>query len=133
MAPLKADRSATLVRFLFVGGMSSFSYSVIITAIIQFTDLPIFLSGVVLYCLFIPVTFHAHKSFSFKAKMLKKGAFARYVALQVGCFALVSFVSSQHVDETFFLNTMLVYYITVVTAAVLSFAVGRYLIFDPQA
>lgn len=132
MAPIKGNGSATLVRFLFVGGMSSFAYSVIIAAIVQFTELPNFLSGVVLYCLFIPVTFHAHKSLSFKAKTLKKGAFARYFALQVGCFSLVSFVSTRHVDETFFLNTMLLYYIMVVLAALLSFVVGRYLIFRPQ-
>ncbi|MFY0693373.1 MAG: hypothetical protein JXR14_15785 [Paracoccaceae bacterium] len=123
--------SGTFIRFVLVGGFSSLAYSLLISAIVTFTDLPAFVSSVVLFAAFIPVTFRAHKVITFSAPALSKIAFFRYALLQVTCFSVISFICSRHLTDAYVLDAIL-YFGAVATSAVLSFLVGRYFIFRPH-
>ena len=127
-APAASDDRGSFVRFALVGGASSLIYSMIVAAVISLTDWNVFLSGLVIFCMFIPVTFYVHKVVTFRAQNIKGGAFGKYAALQVACFALISYVGARHVSDVYWLDT-LVYFITVTLAAVLSFVVGRLFVF----
>ncbi|NNK78443.1 MAG: hypothetical protein HKP40_06990 [Litoreibacter sp.] len=120
--------SVTFIRFVLVGGLSSISYSLLVSAIVSFTELPAFASSVVLFVAFIPVTFRAHKVVTFVAADLSKGAFIQYALLQVSCFSFVSFICSRHVTNAYFWDAAL-YFAAVTISAILSFLIGRYFIF----
>ena len=141
------DKSAerwTLFRFLLVGGLSSLSYSLLFALplvymllaallfalIINLTDWPVFLSSVILFCLFIPTTFQVHKRFTFLSRRIASTAFPSYAVMQLCCFSAVSAVSANLVTNVYLLDTAL-YLVTVGIAAMLTFLIGKYVIFRP--
>jgi len=122
----------TLIRFVIVGATSSLSYSLIFAAILRFTDAPVFVSSIALFCIFIGLTFQAHKHFTFGTQSLKKSAFFSYALLQICCFSMTSGVSANFVSGIYLLDAGL-YLATVGFAAILSFLVGKFVIFRPSA
>ena len=122
------EKLPTILRFGIVGGLSALSYSLLQAAITGLTVAPVFASGMILFCLFIPVTFAAHKRVTFRARTLHWQAFRGYALLQLGCFAMVSFVTTRMVTGTYLTDTIL-YIATVGLAAVISFLVGRFVLF----
>jgi putative flippase GtrA len=130
-SPLASQTTrATLLRFLFVGGVSSLSYAALFALVIDHTDVPVFASGIVLFGLFVPATFQVHKRFTFLSARLRKHSFYGYAALQMACFSLVSAVSAHLVTEVYFLDLAL-YLATVGFTALLTFLVGKFVIFRP--
>ena len=75
-------------------------------------------------------TFTAHKVITYRSGTLRTGAFWQYVLLQVSCFALISYISAHHVSDVYWIDTAL-YLATVTSAAILSFILGRLVIFRP--
>lgn len=129
----RQDKSAerwTLFRFLLVGGLSSLSYSLLFALIINLTDWPVFLSSVILFCLFIPTTFQVHKRFTFLSRRIATTAFPSYAVMQLCCFSAVSAVSANLVTNIYLLDTAL-YLVTVGISAMLTFLIGKYVIFRP--
>jgi putative flippase GtrA len=120
------------LRFLLVGGSSSLLYALISAAVLRWTGWPAFGTGLFVFCLFVPVTFRAHSRITFRAGSLRRGAFLRYAALQLGCFAAVSVLTTTLVTGVYLIDAG-VYLVTVAASAVLTFVVGRIAVFRPPA
>jgi putative flippase GtrA len=119
------------LRFLLVGGGFSLSYALVTAALIRFAGAPPFWTSVLCYVVAIPLAYTAHRRFAFQVEETRPAAFALYVATQVGALALVSAVTTHFVSHHFARDTLLLL-VTSGLAAVLSFAIGRFVTFAPQ-
>jgi len=127
-----ADHRWQLLRFALVGAISSLSYSLLVAALVDVAPMPAYWVGLVAFLVFIPVTFQAHKHFSFRAAALRRAAFPGYVALQIACFAAISAVSTTFLTGIYPIDAAL-YFATVGLTALASFVIGRLFIFRPSA
>lgn len=120
--------STAIFRFALVGGISSLAYSLIVSALINRTDWDAFRTSVLVFCTFIPITFFIHSRFSFRSPVKVKRNMILYAALQIMCFSIISFISSNFAAENLYID-MLLYFMTVSVAALISFVVGQKFIF----
>ena len=127
-----ARAGGELLRFVIVGVTSAVAYSLLAAAVVRLGLAPAYLSGLVLFGLFVPATFLAHKHFTFRSTRLLRSAFAGYALLQILCYSLVSSVSTRLLTGTYRLDAAL-YFATVGTAAAASFLIGKLFIFRPAS
>lgn len=112
-----------LARFVFVGGGFSVTYAAL-SAVLVSAGAPPFWTGFLLYAVAIPLAYLAQKSFTFRVKTPRRGAFLVYLATQLGSFALVASVTANFVAHDVVFDFAL-YLATAACAAVLSFAVNK--------
>jgi putative flippase GtrA len=117
------EHAAMLGRFLFVGGAFSLTYAAL-SALLVSAGAPPFWSALGLYSVAIPLAYLAQKSFTFRVKTPRRGAFLVYLATQLGSFALIASVTVHFVAYHIIFDFML-YAMTAACAAVLSFAVNK--------
>jgi putative flippase GtrA len=125
-----ARGAGVLFRFVIVGVASAVAYSLLAAAVVRLDLAPAYVSGLILFGLFIPATFQAHKRFTFRATRLMRSAFAGYAMLQIACYSLVSLASTHLLTGTYALDAAL-YFATVGAAAAASFLIGKLFIFRP--
>jgi putative flippase GtrA len=129
MPGLPSQRQA-FVRFMLVGGTSSLIFSATTAALIRFAATPPFATSIVVYLLFIPAAFQAHKRFAFGVENTRKSAFFMYLATQVCSLTLVAAITTRFVTRVFWQDTAL-FLATSAVAAVLSYLIGRLRRADP--
>ena len=120
--------TAALVRFILVGGSFSLFYAVASAALINYAGTDPFWTSVLLFAACIPFAFLAQQHVAFRAKTLRRGAFAIYTATQVSGIAIVSFITTRFVTYDIFWDTV-VMGITVALTTVLNFLIGRFVTF----
>jgi putative flippase GtrA len=120
-----------LVRFLLTGGAASLVYSVVSAALVSVASAPAFLSGLVLFCVMIPIVFSVQKRYTFRSPDAALREFVLYAAVQICTFAAVSFFGTAFLTGTYLLDVG-VFLVMVGASAMISFALCRHLIFKPQ-
>lgn len=126
------SETATLLRFLIIGGGFSLAYALATSVLINRVGTAPFATSVVVYVLCIPLAFRAQKRFAFRAQNLRKSAFYIYAATQAAAIVLVALVTTRFVTYDLFWDTV-VMGVTVGASAILNFLVGRFVTFRPVA
>ncbi|WP_341367837.1 GtrA family protein [Yoonia sp. BS5-3] len=116
------------LRFLAVGGSFSLSYALVTSALIRFASAPPLPTSVIIYLLCIPLAFWAQKKIAFRADQTGRSAMLIYAGTQVASLAVVSTITSRFVTRIFLWDT-LIFLVTAGTAAVVSYAICRFIIF----
>ena len=118
-------------RFAAVGVSFSLIYAVVTSALISVMQAPAFLTSVAVYLICIPLAFVAQRRFAFDRAQPMRGGVLVYGAVQIVALVAVSFVSSRFVQGVWAFDTVL-YFVTAGAAAVVSFAISRFVIFKGQ-
>ena len=98
--------TATLLRFLVIGGGFSLAYAVVTALLINRVGTAPFATSVIVYVICIPLAFRAQKRFAFRAKTLRNSAFYIYAATQVAGIALVALITTRFVSYDLFWDTV---------------------------
>jgi len=122
--------SGVFGRFVLVGGSLSLGFSVTTSALINLAGTPPLATAVIVYLACIPIGFAAQKRLAFAVEKTRSSAMALYTATQIGSLAVVSAVTTAFVQHDLWRDTLLMLF-TAGVAAIVSFAIGRYLTFRP--
>jgi putative flippase GtrA len=120
--------SAQFMRFVLVGGASAILYSTLTAWLVGFRGMPPIATSTVVYALCIPLAYLAHKSFTFRAREVRRSGFLVYGAMQVMFIALASVVTTRFVTGNMIADTAL-FLLTSIAVAVASYAVSRVAVF----
>lgn len=122
----------TFVRFLLVGGAFSFGYSLTNALLIGKAGLPPFATTVGLYLLCIPLAYLAQKRIAFRVRTGSPRRFAVYAGTQLFCLAAIALITTRFVTRNVIIDTG-IFLVTVGSAALLSFLIGKFVVFRPGA